>query len=151
MAHSIPASILIASLWAPILVGGTPAAKSETASTRAQQAKTMKIRMDVNGTRVTATLEDNETSRDFISRLPLTLTLEDDNGTEKISHLAKKTDPKGRRSAADVFRPASHASASAPKCRDANARPEPDFKYFSKRRAVSSVGNSIETTTVQGR
>jgi hypothetical protein len=26
----------------------------------------MKIRMDVNGTRVTATLDDNATSRDFI-------------------------------------------------------------------------------------
>lgn len=34
-------------------------------------------------TRVTATLDDNATSRDFISLLPLTLTLEDYNGTER--------------------------------------------------------------------
>ena len=33
---------------------------------------------------------DNETSRDFISLLPLTLTLEDYNRTEKISNLSKK-------------------------------------------------------------
>jgi hypothetical protein len=65
------------------------------AATWAQQAKTMKIRMDVNGTRVTATLDNNETSREFVSLLPLTLTLEDYNGTEKISNLAKKLSTKG--------------------------------------------------------
>jgi hypothetical protein len=55
----------------------------------------MKIRMDVNGTPVTATLDDNESSREFVSLLPLTLTLEDYNGTEKISNLAKKLSTKG--------------------------------------------------------
>ena len=54
----------------------------------------MKIRMEVDGTRVTATLDDNATSRDFISLLPLTLTLEDYNGTEKISNLPKKLSTK---------------------------------------------------------
>ena len=66
-----------------------------SAPTWAQQAKTMKIRMDVNGTRVTATLDDNETSRDFVSLPRLTLTVEDYNGTEKISNLAKKLSTKG--------------------------------------------------------
>lgn len=51
--------------------------------------------MDVNGTRVTVTLDDNETSRDFVSLLPLTLRVEDYNGTEKISNLAKKLSTKG--------------------------------------------------------
>lgn len=60
------------------------------APTSAQQAQTMKIRMDVNGTRVTATLDNNASSRDFVALLPLTLTLEDYNGTEKISNLPKK-------------------------------------------------------------
>ena len=50
----------------------------------------MKIRMDVDGTRVTAQLDDNPTSKDFASLLPLTLTLDDYNGTEKISDLPKK-------------------------------------------------------------
>jgi len=31
----------------------------------------MKIRMDVEGTEVTATLDDNATSRDFVPLLPL--------------------------------------------------------------------------------
>jgi hypothetical protein len=95
MAHLIRASVLIAALWPPVLVGGEPATASDAATTRAQQAKTMKIRMDVNGTAVTATLDDNETSREFVSLLPLTLTLEDYNSTEKISNLAKKLSTKG--------------------------------------------------------
>src|SRR5262245_47864962 len=37
------------------------------------------------------------------------------------------------------------------KCRFANARPEPDFKYRSNSNALCSVLNSIDTTTLQGR
>jgi len=55
----------------------------------------MKIRMDVDSRPVTATLDDNATSRDFISLLPLTLTLKDYNGTEKISDLAKRLSTDG--------------------------------------------------------
>jgi hypothetical protein len=66
-----------------------------TAPAWTQQAKTMKIRMDVNGTRMTATLDDNETPKDFLSLLPLTLTVEDYNGTEKIGNLAKMVSMKG--------------------------------------------------------
>jgi hypothetical protein len=68
----------------------TLAAVVMIAPTWAQQAQTMKIRMDVNGTRVTATLDDNATAIDFVALLPLTLTLKDYNGTEKISNLPKK-------------------------------------------------------------
>jgi hypothetical protein len=57
--------------------------------------KALKIPMDVNGTPVTATLDDNESSREFVSLLPLTLTLEDYNGTEKISNLPKRLSTKG--------------------------------------------------------
>ena len=38
-----------------------------------------------------------------------------------------------------------------PKCRFAKARPDPDFRYRSKRKACSSVGNSMTTTKDQGR
>jgi hypothetical protein len=55
----------------------------------------MKIRMDVDGTRITATLDNNATSKDFASLLPLTLTLDDYNGTEKISDLPKKLATRG--------------------------------------------------------
>ena len=66
-------------------------------------AKAMKIRMDVDGTRITATLDDNATSKDFASLLPLTLSLDDYNGTEKISDLPKKLTTRG---AADGVEPA---------------------------------------------
>ena len=55
----------------------------------------MKIRMDVDGTRITATLDENATSKDSASLLPLTLTLDDYNGTEKISDLPKKLSTRG--------------------------------------------------------
>ena len=63
----------------------------------------MKIRMDVDGTRITATLDDNATAKDFASLLPLTLSLDDYNGTEKISDLPKKLTTRG---AADGVEPA---------------------------------------------
>ena len=55
----------------------------------------MKIRIDVDGTHVSATLDDNATSRDFASLLPLALTLDDYNGREKISDLPKKLSTHG--------------------------------------------------------
>ena len=55
----------------------------------------MKIRMDVEGTVATATLDDNATSRDFVSLLPLTLTLKDYAETEKISDLPKRLSTEG--------------------------------------------------------
>lgn len=42
------------------------------------------------------------------------------------------------------------AFASAPKCRVATARPEPDLRYLSKRAAADSSGNSIETSHAMG-
>jgi hypothetical protein len=55
----------------------------------------MKIRMNVEGTTITATLVDNATSRDFASLLPLTLTLKDYAGTEKISDLPRRLSTAG--------------------------------------------------------
>lgn len=54
------------------------------------ETSTMKIRLLVDGITLTATLDDNQTSRDFLSMLPLTLTLEDYAGTEKIAYLSRK-------------------------------------------------------------
>jgi hypothetical protein len=50
----------------------------------------MKIRITDEDVVITATLADNKTAQDFISLLPLTLTLEDYAGTEKISYLPRK-------------------------------------------------------------
>jgi hypothetical protein len=55
----------------------------------------MKIRIEVDGTRIIAALDDNATAKDFASLLPLTLTLDDYNGTEKISDLPKRLSTRG--------------------------------------------------------
>jgi hypothetical protein len=55
----------------------------------------VKIRITISGKSLNATLAENETSRDFGSLLPLTLTLEDYAKTEKISELPKKLSTKG--------------------------------------------------------
>jgi len=50
----------------------------------------MKLKITIDEKVLTATLVDNPTTRDFLSLLPLTLTLTDYNNTEKISDLPKK-------------------------------------------------------------
>jgi hypothetical protein len=55
-----------------------------------ERAESMKIRLKVGDKVHTATLIDSATTRDFISLLPLTLTLKDYAGTEKISDLPKR-------------------------------------------------------------
>jgi hypothetical protein len=57
-------------------------------------ADSMKVKITIGDKIVIATLNDNPTSRDFISLLPLTLTLTDYNATEKISDLPKKLSSK---------------------------------------------------------
>lgn len=55
----------------------------------------MKIRIKTEKTEMTATLIDSKTTQDFLSLLPLTLTLQDYAGTEKISDLPKKLSTEG--------------------------------------------------------
>jgi hypothetical protein len=50
----------------------------------------MKLKITVGETVLTAIMYDNPTTNDFISLLPLTLTLTDYNETEKISGLPKR-------------------------------------------------------------
>lgn len=47
------------------------------------------------GTALAATLEDNAASRDFVAQLPLDLTLEDYNATEKIADLPSRLSTEG--------------------------------------------------------
>jgi hypothetical protein len=55
----------------------------------------MKIRLEVEGTAITATLLDNATARDFASLLPLTLPLQDYAAAEKISDLPRRLSTEG--------------------------------------------------------
>jgi hypothetical protein len=50
----------------------------------------LKLRIDVEGTPITVTLDDNATARDFVLLLPLTLSLEDYAATEKVSDLPRR-------------------------------------------------------------
>ena len=63
----------------------------------AAEANTMKIRITLNGKAITATLIDSETTRDFISLLPLTLTMNDLFGREKFGHLPRAISEGGKR------------------------------------------------------
>jgi hypothetical protein len=71
----------------PTAVPPTPVPQAETVPERIDS---MKIRITLEDTVMTATLTDSQTTRDFVSLLPLTLTLEDYAGTEKISYLPQK-------------------------------------------------------------
>lgn len=57
----------------------------------------MKIKISVAGKVLTATLVDNETARDFVSLLPLNLSLNDLFGREKFGNLPKALSEKGPR------------------------------------------------------
>ena len=50
----------------------------------------MEILLKINRHSIAASMIDNTTTRDFLALLPVTLTLDDYNGTEKISYLPKK-------------------------------------------------------------
>jgi hypothetical protein len=60
-----------------------------------EEASSMKIRLTFDGKAVEATLLDNATARDLLSLLPMTLTLEDYNSTEKVGYPPRKLSTAG--------------------------------------------------------
>jgi hypothetical protein len=66
-----------------------------------EQVEKMKVRIKVDDKVLTATLIDSKTARDFVSQLPLTLTLEDYAATEKISDLPQRLSTEGAPSGSD--------------------------------------------------
>jgi hypothetical protein len=60
-----------------------------------QKVSQMKIRIQIEGRSVTATLEESQAAQDFLSLLPLSLTLTDYNSTEKVADLPRKLSTKG--------------------------------------------------------
>ena len=63
----------------------------------------VKIKLSFNNEEVTVNMIDNPTSRDFMKRLPITLTFEDYAGTEKISRLEKALSTEDAPSGTDPF------------------------------------------------
>ena len=66
-----------------------------------ERRDSMKIRLRAEDTVITATLIDSTTTRDFMSLLPLTLTLEDYAQTERISNLPRRLSTEGAPSGSD--------------------------------------------------
>ena len=90
-------ALLLTLAWAMALNSAALGADNGAASSGAkpsatvkERTSTMKIRLTINGKAITATLIDNSTARDFLTLLPMTLTLEDYAATEKISYLPRK-------------------------------------------------------------
>src|SRR5947207_8137844 len=85
--------ILIALALAAIL--GPTASRADNTTTN--QTPAMKIRLRIDNKVLTATLADNKTARDFVSLLPLTLTMNDLFGREKFGHLPRAISEGGKR------------------------------------------------------
>jgi hypothetical protein len=89
-------AMALAGVTAPAGADTTDAASKESArGISNQKVSTMKIRINIDGKAITATLVDNATSRDFVSLLPLTLTLKDYAATEKVSDLPRRLSTEG--------------------------------------------------------
>ena len=61
------------------------------------ESQIMKIRLKIDDKVITATLNDSKTTRDFVSLLPLTLTMNDLFRREKFAHLPRPISEEGKR------------------------------------------------------
>src|SRR5215216_1930158 len=83
-------AIALAAIFGPIV-------RSADETTTTNQTPAMKITLKVGNKVLTATLADNKTARDFVSLLPLTLTMNDLFGREKFGHLPRAISEGGKR------------------------------------------------------
>lgn len=88
-------AIAMTLMLSPCADRGAPALGREQRQQSNRPVSTMKIQINIDGQRITATLADGATSRDFVSLLPLTLTLRDYASTEKISELPRRLSTDG--------------------------------------------------------
>jgi hypothetical protein len=63
-----------------------------------KKMKAVRLKITIGDSVTTATMEDNATARDFLSLLPMSITLKDYNKTEKVSDLPKTLTTKGAQS-----------------------------------------------------
>jgi len=66
-------------------------------NTTTKHISAVKIKLTIDNKILTATLADNKTARDFISLLPLTLTMNDLFGREKYARLPRAISQEGKR------------------------------------------------------
>ena len=76
--------------------GATTASNpSTTAPSEVGRPAATTLRFTAGATQIDVTLTDNPTTRDLISKLPLTLRFEEFNGREKIAYLPESLDTRG--------------------------------------------------------
>jgi hypothetical protein len=94
-----PALILTAAMVGVIALGCAAVRSADDSAharvTPSEKTNTVKIRIKVENKTLAATLHDNATSKDFVSLLPLRLTLKNYAATEKISDLTKRLSTAG--------------------------------------------------------
>ena len=124
----------------------THPAYAKAAEPQAVRTNDMNLKLTVDDRVMTAALEDNATSRDFVALLPLTLTLKDYASTERISDLPKRLSPQGA------------PAGSTPRVGDIayyapwgnRAIFRKDFKYSSGLIQIAHLNGDISALTVDG-
>ncbi|MFG2353232.1 cyclophilin-like fold protein [Streptomyces sp. NPDC048521] len=110
LARVVPAAVLLLAVTAACTDDAPSSSASEPASPQASSAPAttspgrttaMNIRLTINGHRISATLNDSPTARDFAAQLPLTLPLRDFHQAEKIADLPRKLSTSGAPEGAD--------------------------------------------------
>ena len=97
----LPAILLLAVVSVACDVDRKPARAQTPTAPTTEGTKKMKINLKLGDKALTATLYDTPSARDFASMLPLTLTLDDYNKTEKVSDLPGKLTRQGAPAGAD--------------------------------------------------
>jgi hypothetical protein len=97
----LPVRIALAIALHAAGVGNVATPRAEVAqpaaATPSPEVREMKLRLTIGSRALTATLLASETSRDFASLLPLTLTMNDLFGREKYGHLPRPLSGGGNR------------------------------------------------------
>jgi hypothetical protein len=106
MKRRLAPSFLLTAAVAGIMALGCAAARgaddrAPARETPSEKTSTVKIRIQLDEKTLTATLHDNATSKDFVSLLPLRLTLKNYAATEKISDLPKRLSTEGAPAGSD--------------------------------------------------
>src|SRR5207253_10135361 len=94
LANFKTSKVLFATL---ILVMSQAVGASKASDASTERTRNMKIRIGISGKTLVANVADNETARDFISLLPLKLSMNDLFGREKYSDLPKALSENGAR------------------------------------------------------
>jgi hypothetical protein len=88
---------IVLAAFALVFIQAACGADTPSAPTEGIRKVNMKIKLKLNDSEMTATLVDSKTSRDFVSLLPLTLTMNDLFGREKFAHLPRAISTEGKR------------------------------------------------------